>query len=112
LAIVAFITWLRTVSVVKSRAASGSPLTTANIVLIFVRSVAFTLLILVLVGVAAVAAFATVCFGAFGAAGPGNSELTGMFIVSAVILIAALFGLVVASRSERRRWRRDHHEPK
>jgi hypothetical protein len=112
LAIVAFITWLRTVSVVKSRAASGAPLTSGNIVLMFVRSVAFTLLLLMLVGVAACAAFATVCFGVISAAGGHDSVLTQMLVVSAVVLIAAVFGLVVASRSARRRWHNDHHEPK
>jgi hypothetical protein len=112
LGIVAFVTWLRTVSVVKWRASTGSSLTSAEIVLIFVRSVAFTLLVLALVGVAAVAAFATLCFGVMSAAAPSSPDFTPWFVVSAIVLIAAIFGIVVASRSERRRWRRDHHEPK
>ena len=60
LAIVAFVTWLRTVSVVKSRAVNRLVVDVREYqFLIFVRSVAFTLLVLALVGVAAVAAFAT-----------------------------------------------------
>jgi hypothetical protein len=112
LAIVAFVTWLRTVSVVKWRASTGSSLTSAEIILVFVRSVAFTLLVLALVGVAAVAAFATLCFGVMSAAAPSSPDFTPWFVVSVIVLIAAIFGLVAASRSERRRWRRDHHEPK
>jgi hypothetical protein len=111
LSVVAFVTWLRTVSVVKWRASTGTSLSSAEIILIFVRSVAFTLLILVLVGVAAVAAFAAACFGVINAAEPGP-EITGLLVVSVVVLVAAIFGLIAASRSERRRWRRDHHEPK
>jgi hypothetical protein len=112
LAIVAFITWLRTVSVVKWRESTGSALTSSEIIFIFVRSVAFTFLILMLVGVSAVAAFAAFCFGVMSASEPSDSELTGLLVVSVIVLIAAIFGLVAASRSERRRWRRDHHGPK
>ncbi len=112
LAIVTFVTWLRTVSVVKWRACTGSSLTSTEIILIFMRSVAFTLLILVLVGVAAVAAFAALCFGAISTAGPSDLAFTGVAVVSLVVLIVAIFGLVAATRFERRRWRRDHHGPK
>src|SRR3954471_23019093 len=114
LAIVALITWLRTVSVVKSRAASGAPLTSGNIVLMFVRSVAFTMLVLMLVGVAAVAAFATLCFGLMNAAEPSHatSEFVAPFVVSAIVLIAAILGIAAGVQSQRRRRRRDRGEPK
>jgi hypothetical protein len=108
LAIVAFVTWLRTVSVVKWRATTGRPLTSGEVIFVFVRSVAFTLLILMLVGVSAVAAFAAFCFGIMNASGAADSELTGLMVVSVIVLIAAVFGLVAVSRSERRRWHRDH----
>jgi hypothetical protein len=111
LAIVAAITWLRTVSVVKSRASTGSPLSSADIILVFLRSIALTFVILILVGVAAVAAFAAVCFGTLSASGP-DSELTGLLIVSVVVLVAAVLGIVAASRASKSRWRRDHHGPK
>jgi hypothetical protein len=87
-------------------------MTSSQIILLFVQSVAFTLLILVLVGVAACAAFATLCFGLMSAADAGHSEATGWLVIAVVVMIAAYFGLVAAARSERRRWRRDHHGPK
>jgi hypothetical protein len=46
------------------------------------------------------------------AAEPGSSELNGWLVFAVIVLIAAIFGLVAAARSERRRWRRDHHGPK
>jgi hypothetical protein len=114
LAVVAFFTWLRTVSVAKSRALKGSSLPLSETILIFVRSVVFIFLILGLIGVAAVAAFATFCFGLMNAAEPSHSssDLVAPFVVSAIVLIAAILGVVAAVRSERRRWRRDYGDPK
>jgi hypothetical protein len=115
LAVVAFATWLRTASLVRwRRATSGSSPTSAEVILIFLRSVAFTLLILALVGVAAVAAFGTLCFGLISAAEPshGTSQFLGPFVISAIVLVAATLGIVATVRLQRRRWRRDRGEPK
>ena len=110
LAIVAAITWVRTVSVVKYRSATGKPATKVEIVLMFVRSVAVTLVILMLVGVAAAAALAAACTGMIGASG-GGGEVGTIFGIAIVVLIAAVLGIVVAARYERGRWQRDHRHP-
>ena len=89
---------------VKSRATTGEALTSTQVILLFLRSVAFALLILTLVGVAAVAALATFCFGLMSAAAPKEGEMVGMFLVAAVVLIVAIVGLVVARRFGQRRW--------
>src|SRR4051794_38170416 len=114
LAVVAFATWVRTASLVRwRRATSGSSPTSVEVILIFLRSVAFTLLVLGLIGVAAVAAFATLCFGLIGASEPSHSssEFVAPFVVSAIVLIAAILGIVATVRSQRSRWRRDRREP-
>jgi hypothetical protein len=112
LAFVAFFTWLRTVDVGRRRASGGSPLSSGEKILLFMRAYLSTVALFGMLGVAGIAAIFSACF-VICALDPSQKadEYIVSALVAAFITVAAIVAFVKLVQYKRRSWRRDIGEP-